>query len=213
MSKNLVIFDLDGTLMDTSSGILQAVRDTISEHGMPALTEEKIRTFIGPPIQWSFEAQYGISKEEALGMADTFRALYSTKHLLGAVPYSGIYDLLKAINERGIKSAIATYKREDYALRLLKHFHFDDYTDIMYGGDNDGMLKKKDIIQKCIDTAGISNLEEVVMVGDTLHDSNGARELGVDFIGVSFGFGFHGDDAKGITNMANTPKEILNFIQ
>ena len=65
MSKKLVIFDLDGTLMDTSSGILLAVRDAIKEHGMPELSEEQIRTFIGPPIQWSFEAQYGISKEQA----------------------------------------------------------------------------------------------------------------------------------------------------
>ena len=212
MSKKLVIFDLDGTLMDTSSGILLAVRDAIKEHGMPELSEEQVRTFIGPPIQWSFEAQYGISKEQAQSMADTFRALYSSKHLLGAVPYPGIYDLLKAIKERGLKSAIATYKREDYALRLLKHYHFDDYTDIMYGGDNDGTLKKRDIIQKCIDTAGITGLNEVVMVGDTLHDANGAKELGVDFIGVSFGFGFHGEDANGITNMAHTPEEVLNFI-
>lgn len=213
MSKKLVIFDLDGTLMDTSSGILLAVRDAIKEHGMPELSEEQIRTFIGPPIQWSFEAQYGISKEQAQSMADTFRALYSTKHLLGAVPYPGIYNLLNAINERALKSAIATYKREDYALRLLKHYHFDDYTDIMYGGDNDGTLKKRDIIQKCIDTAGISDLNEVIMVGDTLHDANGAKELGVDFIGVSFGFGFHGEDANGITNMAHTPEEVLNFIK
>lgn len=212
MSKKLVIFDLDGTLMDTSSGILLAVRDAIKEHGMPELSEEQLRTFIGPPIQWSFEAQYGISKEQAQSMADTFRALYSTKHLLGAVPYPGIYDLLKAIDGRGLKSAIATYKREDYALRLLMHYHFDDYTDIMYGGDNDGTLKKRDIIQKCIDTAGVTDLNEVVMVGDTLHDANGAKELGVDFIGVSFGFGFHGEDANGITNMAHRPAEVLYFI-
>ena len=212
MKYKLVIFDLDGTLMDTSSGILMAVKDTIREHGMPELTEEQIKTFIGPPIQWSFEAQYGIGKEEAQRMADTFRDLYSTKHLLGAVPYPGIYDLMQSLKERGIKSAIATYKREDYALRLLKHYHFDDYTDIMYGGDNDGTLKKCDIIQKCIDTAGVENLDEVVMVGDTLHDSNGAKELGVGFIGVSYGFGFHGEDANGINSMAKNTEEILKFV-
>ena len=83
----------------------------------------------------------------------------------------------------------------------------------MFGGDNDGTLKKRDIIQKCIDTVGIKDLNEVVMVGDTPHDSNGAKELGVDFIGVSFGFGFHGEDANGITNMAHTPEEVLNFIK
>lgn len=212
MKYKLVIFDLDGTLMDTSSGILMAVKDTIKEHDMPLLSEAQIKSFIGPPIQWSFEDQYGIGKEAAQRMADTFRALYSTKHLLSAVPYPGIYDLLQALNDRGLKSAIATYKREDYALRLLKHFHFDDYTDIMYGGDDDGTLKKRDIIQKCINTARVKKLSEVVMVGDTLHDANGAKELGVDFIGVSYGFGFHGDDAGNIHSMARTTEDILKFV-
>ena len=212
MKYKLAIFDLDGTLMDTSSGILMAVKDTIKEYDMPELGEEQIKTFIGPPIQWSFEAQFGISKEQAQRMADTFRTLYSTQHLLSAVPYPGIYDLLKALNERGITSAIATYKREDYALRLLKHYHFDDYTIIMFGGDDDGTLKKRDIILKCINTAGVRNLKEVVMVGDTLHDAVGAGELGVDFIGVSYGFGFHGEDAAGIESIAETTEDILRFV-
>ena len=212
MKYKLVIFDLDGTLMDTSSGILMAVRETIKQHDMPPLTEEQIKTFIGPPIQWSFEEQYGISKEKAQRMAETFRALYSNKYLLEAVPYPGIYELLKSLIEKGVKSAIATYKREDYALRLLKHYHFDDFTNIMFGGDNDGTLKKRDIIQKCIDTAGVNELNEVIMVGDTLYDSNGAKELGIDFIGVSYGFGFHGEDAYGIESMAEATKDILRFV-
>lgn len=145
-------------------------------------------------------------------MADTFRESYAVRHLLEAVPYPGIYDLLSTLGARGVKPAIATYKREDYALRLLKHYHFDDYTDIIFGGDNEGILKKRDIILKCIESAGVKELKEVVMVGDTLHDSEGAREIGVDFIGVSYGFGFHGKDAEGVENMANTPEEILSFI-
>lgn len=212
MSYRLAIFDLDGTLMDTSSGILQSVRDTIRFHAMPELSEETIRSFIGPPIQWSFASQYGLDDETAQRMADTFRSIYSSVHLLKAVPYPGVYDMLAALAERGVKPAIATYKREDYALRLLKHYHFDDYTDIIYGGDNDGTLKKSDIIQKCIDAQGVENLKEVVMVGDTLHDANGARELGVDFIGVSYGFGLHGDEAIDLQHLARTPEEILMFV-
>ena len=212
MSHSLVIFDLDGTLMDTTEGILLAVRDTIRKHGMAELPEERIKTFIGPPIQWSFEAQYGIPKEQAQAMADTFRALYATRHLFKAVPYPGIYDLLGRLKETGIRAAIATYKREDYALKLLRHFHFDDYTDIMFGGDNDGTLKKSDIIRKCMAAAGVNDESDVVMVGDTLHDARGAEVLGLDFIGVSYGFGFHGEDADGIRCMADTPEGVMSFI-
>ena len=212
MRYKLVIFDLDGTLMDTSAGILMSVKDTIKEFNMPELNEDQIKSFIGPPIQWSFEAQYKISSKEAQRMADTFRELYSTKHLLCAMPYPGIYELLKALVDKGIRLAVATYKREDYAIRLLKHYHFDEYIDIMYGGDNDGNLKKRDIIQKCIDASGIKNMEQIVMVGDTIHDANGADALGMSFIGVSYGFGFNEDDAKRMNAICTTTEEIFKHI-
>lgn len=213
MRYKLVIFDLDGTLMDTSAGILMSVKDTIKEYNMPELDEEQIKSFIGPPIQWSFEAQYMISSTEAQRMADTFRELYSTKHLFSALPYPGIYELLKTLRDNGVRLAVATYKREDYAIRLLKHFHFDEFINIMYGGDNEGNLKKRDIIKKCIDAAGINKMNQIVMVGDTIHDANGADALGMSFIGVSYGFGFNDEDAKKMSAICTTAEDILKYIK
>ena len=213
---DLAVFDLDGTLLDTRGGVLSAVRYTIEEFGYEMPDEETLKTFIGPPIQEGFARVYGLSGEILQQIATVFRNFYSTKTLLEAELYDGIIELFEELRARGITPAVATYKREDYALRLLRHFGFDRYTDNMFGGDHENKLKKRDIIEKCINTAGIEDLSRVVMIGDTEFDAVGARDIGVDFIGVSFGFGFKcAEDIErvGAVGAASTPLEILKYFE
>ena len=212
---DLAVFDLDGTLLDTRGGVLSAVKYTIKEFGYEMPDEDTLRTFIGPPVQEGFARVYGLEGAILQEIATVFRNFYSTKTLLEAELYDGMIELFEAMRERGITPAVATYKREDYALRLLRHFGFDRYTDVMFGGDHENKLKKRDIIEKCINTAGVSDLSRVVMIGDTEFDAVGARGIGVDFIGVSYGFGYRSvDEIKGCgaVGAAQTPMEILKFL-
>lgn len=187
----LVIFDLDGTILNTTEGILLSIEHTIDKYNLPKPSKEILCSFIGPPIQESFKKLYNLSDEKIQEMAIEFRKCYSdSDNLFKATPYEGIYVLFTRLKELGYQIAIATYKREDYALRLLEKFHFDDYTDIIFGGDNENKLKKKDIIGMCLNKAGVNNPNEAIMIGDTEHDANGAKELGMDFIAVTYGFGF-----------------------
>ncbi len=219
MPKNcydLAIFDLDGTLLDTSEGILAAVKYTIDKLGFAHLPEEHIRRFIGPPIQASFAAAYGLEGEILQEIAGVFRDAYSSEFLLLARAYDGIFDLFSALTARGILPAVATYKREDYALKLLRHFGFDRYTDILFGGDHENKLTKRDIIEKCIRTAGVCDLSRVVMVGDTHFDAIGAEKMGVDFLGVTYGFGFSSAAdafAYPAVGAADTPLGLLPFFE
>ena len=185
----LAIFDVDGTLLDTSEGVLSSVKYAIEEFGYEEPEEEVLRSFIGPPVQKSFARVYGVTPEKADEMAAVFRDCYKNRDLLKAVPYDGIYKCFEILENIGIKTAIATYKREDYALSILQHFEFDKYTKVMHGSDMDGTLSKSDIIEMCIRESG-AKTDEAVMVGDTDNDAKGAAQLGVDFIGVTFGFGW-----------------------
>lgn len=214
MRYQLAIFDLDGTLLDTTQGILKSVEYTIQHFGLPPLSHDILLSFIGPPIQESFAKVYGLSGSILQEIASIFRTNYSSYNLLKANPYNGIYDLFQRLSDMGIQTAIATYKREDYALTLLKHFDFYQYTNIMYGGDNENKLKKKDIIIKCIKTSKINDYNSVVMIGDTLHDAIGAMELNLDFIAVTYGFGFKQETYKDnhYLGYANAPIDILNLI-
>lgn len=208
-------FDLDGTLLDTSVGVLASVRYTIEKFGFEPLTETQLKTFIGPPIQNSFARQYNLQGDILQEIATVFRDRYKEVDLLKAIPYEGIYDVFQTLNDHGIKPVIATYKRQDYATIILKHFHFDDYTDIMYGADHENKLKKKDIIEMALKDAGITDYSDAVMIGDSDNDAIGADAIGTDFIGVTYGFGFksHEDIMKfPSVGCADTPDEIANII-
>lgn len=191
-SYKLVIFDVDGTLLDTTEGVLDSVKYTIDKFSLPMLSKEQLLTFIGPPIQNSFGKYYSLTPKELQDLANVFRKRYKEHDLYKAVPYDGIYDVFDVLKRNNISIAIATYKREDYAMEILKHFKFDLYTSILYGADNDNKLTKKDIIVKCIKAAAIekNDYHKVVMIGDSDNDSIGANEIGIDFIGVTYGFGF-----------------------
>lgn len=211
----IAVFDLDGTLLDTSGGVLSAVKRTIQENHMKELPEEKLISFIGPPIQESFIRTYGMTKEEAQKMADQFRDYYKEpEYLLDAVPYDGIFELIQRLREKEIKIAVATYKREDYAISILKHFGFYQYADIIYGSDNNNKLKKMDIIEKCLKDTGVNDYSEAVMIGDSDNDAIGAQQIGMDFLGVTYGFGFHFQkDVETYPNVgcADTPLGLLKY--
>lgn len=210
-----VIFDLDGTLLDTSEGIIRSVSHVIELRKLPHISEDVIRTFIGPPMQRSFARVFGMDAVTANAAADDFRNRYKDTDLLLARPYDGIYDTLRALDGAGVKCAVATYKRQDYAERILVHFGFDRLLGAMCGADFEGKLTKKDIIENAIKAVGVTDKKRAVMVGDSDNDAMGAEEIGVDFIGVTYGFGFERQgDVECFSNVgwAGKPEGIQGYI-
>lgn len=186
----VILFDLDGTLLNTTSGVMESVEYTIEKLGYDKLPKEAVKRFVGPPIQDSFTREYGVDKEEAQKAANIFRDYYKNQGLLKAEPYDNLYELLKLLREEGKKIAVATYKRHDYAIKILEHFKIADYCDSMNGADNNNVLTKADIVQKCMEECGATEPGQVVLIGDSEYDAIGAENAGIDFIGVTYGFGF-----------------------
>ncbi len=184
-----VIFDLDGTLIDGTEGILSSVKYLIKKHNLADISEEELLSFIGPPIQNSLKKVYNLTDEQAQIYANTFREKYKNEDVYKAKIYNNIDVLLKNLKSNGYKLGIATYKREDYARSLVTHLGFDIFMDLTCGADNENKLTKKDILQKCIFDLK-SNPENTVFVGDSLSDGIAANELGCKFIAVTYGFGF-----------------------
>lgn len=185
-----VIFDVDGTLLDTTEGVLNSVKYAMREKSLEIPSDEYLRSFIGPPIQNSFAKLYGLEGKELQELTDLFRNRYKRTELLKAKPYDGLFEVLSNLKNAGIKIGIATYKREDYAITLLKHFGFDKYTDVMHGADNNNVLKKKDIIELCLKEMGVEDYKRAVMIGDSDNDALGADHIGIEFVGVTYGFDF-----------------------
>lgn len=212
----IVIWDIDGTLLDTSEGIIRSVKYCMSVFQQKIPTEEKLKKFIGPPIQESFEREYGISKEMAKEMAEVFRYRYKTKDLYDAKPYPNIERVLKKIQNKNVKQAVATNKREDYAKKIIDYFGLNEFLDPVYGSDFDGLLTKRDLMEKCLLEGRITDRNKAVMIGDSIGDLNGAESLGIDFIGVTYGFGFQGHPTEKnfeSVRWADKPDEILEILE
>lgn len=211
----LIVFDVDGTLLNTEEGVLSAAKYAIKKMGFEIPSEKVLRTFIGPPIQDSFERVFHVQGTEKVKMADLFRNQYKNVDLLKAEPYTGIHELMRLLCQSGYKIAIATYKREDYALRITEHFGFNQFTDIICGADFDGKMTKADIIQMAVDKSGMSNAE-AIMIGDTMQDAAGAKNQHLKFIAVTYGFGFKPKDTvhDGLClGVAHEPSEIFRIIE
>lgn len=181
---------MDGTLLDTSGGVVKSVEYLIKELSLPQITEEVKRSFIGPPIQDSLKRVYHMDEGQVRAATKVFRDRYSTVDLCIAREYAGIRDLLRYLRQKGIKTGVATYKRQDYAEKILRAFHIAELCDCIYGADYDGKYTKQDIIELCIAQIGDGDKSHTVMIGDSEYDALGAQKAGVDFIGVTYGFGF-----------------------
>lgn len=209
-----VLFDLDGTLLDTTVGVIESAQYAAKMMGYSNLSYTKWLTFVGPPIQSSFIKYFGCTREEAQKAANIFRDYYKRVALFKATPYDGIFEVCEVLKQRNIEIAVATYKREDYAVKLLCHFGFDKYCKFMHGADNNNILTKTDIINLCISEMEVSK-EYCVLIGDTDYDARGAVQVGISFIGVTYGFGYKKKTSivsDMCIGMVDSPIEILNFI-
>ncbi len=215
MKYEAVIFDVDGTLLNTREGILSSIGATLDDFGMRPIALEEEKFFIGPPIQRSLMEVYGLTKEEAQKFATAFRERYS-KHefLFRAKVYDGIIDLMKRLKDCGLKNAVATYKREDYAIDIVTHFGLGEHSYVIHGADNFNKLTKSDIIRLCIEDMGLTP-DKCVMVGDSDNDAIGAKGIGCPFVGVTYGFGFEKEeDVREFDHIgiAGKPEEIFDII-
>lgn len=207
-----VSFDLDGTLLDTSEGIIQSVKYTVGQMGLTLPEGMDMGFFIGPPIQMSLQKCFDLDAETAQKGANIFRDYYKTEALFMAKPYDGIFELLDELRKRQLKIGVATYKREDYALDILRHFHIADYCDVMCGADNNNVLTKSDIIRNSYLGVGVSP-DDTIYVGDTAHDLKGARMAQVKFVAVLWGFGFPQDTCyTEADDIVKEPSELISLI-
>ena len=209
-----VIFDLDGTLIDTGEGVAASAAYAAEQLGLPALSQEALKSFVGPPLRQSFIRHYGLDEAGVQEAVRAFRAYYSEHGLLRAAPYDGMLALCERLQAAGVRMGVATYKREDYALRLLHHFGFDRCLSPICGADAANTLTKADILHKCqalMQTAPA----DCVLIGDTAHDAQGAAAAGTPFLAVTYGFGFRtaaDADEYPCIGTAASPAEIYDLV-
>ncbi|MGN0699524.1 MAG: HAD family hydrolase, partial [Oscillospiraceae bacterium] len=156
----------------------------------------------------------GFAPDKVRAGVDFYRVEYAEKGIHMAEVYSKIPDLLNKLAQADILTAVATLKREDFAVSMMKEFGLSDKLTLVRGMDAKDTRTKASIIEMCLADFGVSP-QDAVLVGDSISDADGAKLCGVDFIGVSYGWGF--DSAQDImsgyyTNYADSVEELIRLL-
>ena len=208
-----IAFDLDGTLMNTYEGIANGQRYVAEHFGMEEPKEEIIRLFIGPPLEDSYKKLYGFNEEKTAEAVAKFREFYGPIGQNQCEPYQGIENTLEELQKAGYKLFVATSKLIGPAKGIVERFGLSKYFCHVEGTPlGSGDCSKADILTAAFRNLGIEDKSEVILIGDTCFDAIGAKSVGIDCIGVLYGFGSREDlESNGVIALAETPADILKF--
>lgn len=185
-----IFFDFDGTISESAPGIVKSVAYALNSMGIEVKDMEELKKFVGPPLIESFQTFYGLDPEQTETAVNLFRKRFEESGIFDNEMYAGIDIMLKKLCDSGKIPIVATSKPEAFARQILQRYGIDGYFQYIAGSRLDETrTKKAEVIAYALETCEITDKSRVVMVGDRFHDVVGARENGIDCIGVLYGYG------------------------
>ena len=210
-----VIFDFDGTLVDTGEGILKSLQFSFEDQGRPIPTKEDLKKFIGPPIYYSFTTCYHVSEQEVGSYIKSYRKRYKEKGIYECCLYDGMLDTLRALKAGGVLLGIASSKPLHLIYDVMEVVGITDLFDAVVGTmlDDSRHEGKADLVDESRRKLGIEDKSRVLMVGDRHFDIDGAAGAGVDSAGMLYGYGSREEfEAHGATFVLSSAKDLLSVV-
>lgn len=209
------IFDMDGTLVDTTDGILAALQRLQQVVPLKCLPEETLRKFIGPPLKTSLVQYYGVALAQTEELTRVYRQCYMEVGIDKTQVFPQTPEILRRIRASGCKSAIATLKQHQLASRTLRHTGLDQLVDYIALNLDNSVGDKAAMIGEALEKIGCSDKTQALMVGDSPFDGYAAQDAGVDFLPLTCGEGFRDrtklDEVRHIAT-AGSMAELLTLI-
>lgn len=203
-----LLVDLDGTVIDSAPGIIGSLVWTIHRLGRSVPSDAALRGFIGPPILDGL-ASLGMHEAEAREALAIYREHYRAEGMLAAPVYPGMAEWLRDQAEAGRPMSLATSKPESAARRILEHVGLADAFTVITGASEDEKRSEKaDVIAEAmvrLDRLGV-DLSRPVMVGDRIHDVEGARANGIVTTFVTWGYGSPAEAVDAIAIARDVPE-------
>ncbi|GEL94391.1 HAD hydrolase-like protein [Cellulomonas composti] len=201
----LVLLDLDGTLIDSSEGILGSLRAGFTAAGLRVPPPDVLRTFIGPPIHDSMR-RAGVPEPLVETVVTGYRTEFAARGMYEAALYDGVREALGGLRSAGLRLAVATAKPEVFAVPICAHLGLTPLLEGIVGAPLEEGTTKGDIIRR----AAADHPGAALMVGDREHDVEGAIENGLASIGVRWGFAGPGElEAAGATRIVESPGALV----
>lgn len=212
---SVVLFDLDGTIIDSGEGVTNSVAYALKKFGIEVEDKSTLSKFIGPPLIYSFKTFYGFDDEKAKLAIEYYREYYQDKGIFEGDIYEGVEELLCNLKKAGKKIILATSKPEAFAKRILEKASLIKYFDFVAGAtlDESTRITKIDVLEYALKEAKIDTVDDVIMIGDRFYDIEGAHNFGIDCLAVLYGYGARDEFEKyGAEYIFETPAQISKFL-
>lgn len=208
-----VFFDFDGTIADTGVGIFNSVRFAVAAMGFDPLPEDRLRTFIGPPVFDSFKRELDMTDEQSEKAVEKYRENYIRSGIYQLEMYPGIETLIKELKKSGIKVAIASSKPEKFVIKVIDYLKISHLIDFIAAPESDNAPDGKAVlVERAVKHFGVEK-SKALMIGDRYFDIDGANGAGVESIGVTFGYGSEEElRSAGATYLADSADDIRKLI-
>ena len=185
-----ILFDLDGTLIDSSEGITKSTQYALAHYGIIENDLSKFYKFIGPPLVASFKKYYDFSEEQAVEAVAVYRERYNKIGLFECSLYPGVRECIEKLKAQGYLIGMASSKPEVSCCRILEHFGILELFDDVVGATFDGRIDtKEEVLNEVMCRWSDVPKDEMCLIGDTMFDVEGANQVGIRTVAVNFGFG------------------------
>lgn len=213
MKYDTIIFDLDGTLLNTLDDLHDSVNYALEKNALGLRSLDEIRRFVGNGVRKLIKRAVpeGTDNEMYEAVYADFERHYDKNCRNKTAPYDGVTDLLAALKERGLKLAIVSNKI-DFAVQNLRKEFFADVVEVAVGDSDDTENKPApDMVFKALRALG-SDGKKAIYVGDSEVDMKTAENAGMECISVSWGFRSRSElMSHGAQIIADTPEEVFNI--
>ena len=188
---DIVLFDLDGTLTDAAPGIVNGMRIVFERFDIEQPDEATMRSYLGPPLAVTWREFYDFTNDQITEALAIYREYYHDVGMFENEVFDGIPELLEHLNNDSITLATATSKPDFSATRIIEHFGLREHFTFIGAANLEGTRDSKAlVIEHTLDQLNATaNSHSIVMVGDRHHDVHGAKEHGINTIGVLWGYG------------------------
>ena len=209
-----ILFDLDGTLIESALSVRVSIAHAMEALSLPCPDLSDYTQYVGPPLEDTFRGMCAVPEELIPEGMRLYRDYYDEVGQKSNKVFEGVTGMLTALRRSGRKVAVCTSKNEQVAKAVCDTLGLTPCLDAVCGSTFDGTRRAKaDIIPYAIRTLGCMEQSRAVMVGDTHFDARGAQLCGVDFIGVTYGYGTRDSMAAcGAVGFADSPQELLSLL-
>ena len=190
---------------------MNAFRGALSDYDLPIPDDQRLRTYVGPPLWYSF-SDLGYEGELLANLVSGYRARYQA-HYLDPEPFPGVIELLHDLHRAGIPLATATSKQAPMALAQMEHLGLSEVFDVIAGATTDPASSKATVIREALtrlEARGVDTSHPVI-IGDSIWDVRGAQEAGIPVIGVGWGYATE-DGLNEADAVCETVEELRSFI-